>query len=223
MTVRGSKNGTFRRLLFWRRRLGRKASFAVEFAIVGPIFFLLLFTVFEISFDLFNQEVLDSALQYTARQVQVGNTQGASATSFVSTYFCPNDGGLLNCNSVYVRIEHVNFGTASCADFYDATSGHLPETGNTLELGYYYSGAGAVGLGTKVGNSTCDNADSSTGFVNAPSQSCILMSAVYVAPSFLTGLVLNRINYNGHSVRAAFSTAAFVTEPFGTSTTAASC
>jgi Flp pilus assembly protein TadG len=198
-----------------RNGLGKRSAFAVEFSIVAPIFLLLLFVVFEVAYDLFLQEVLDSSLAITARQVQVGNTQGASASNFVSTYFCPNDGGLLNCNNLYVRIEEVTLqGTSTCDDFYDATSGSAPIVNGTLELGYYYNGAGQQGTGGNVGPTVCETAGSNTSFNNAGASQCIVMSAVYVAPSFLNGLVLNRITYNGHLVRTQFSTAAFITEPF---------
>jgi len=206
---------------FWRRRLGRRAALALEFAIVGPIFFLLLFVVFEESYDLFMQEVLDNAVQYSARQVQVGNAASATSANFVSTYFCPYDGGLLNCNNVFVRLEVVNFTAANgCTDFYDATSGSPPVVNGALQLGLYFSGAGAAGSGSNVGITACDTA---AGFNDPGPQQCVMMSAVYVMPSFLNGLVLNRISYNGKLVRVAYSTAAFVTEDFPSSSAYTEC
>lgn len=203
-------------------RLGRRAAFAVEFAMVAPIFLLLLFIVFEVSYDLFMQEVLDNTLQFTARQVQIGNTQAASNATFVSQFFCPNDGGLLNCNNLFVRVQQVTFTQGSCTnlattatgDFYDATNGQTPVSGGVLQLGGYYNGAGVTGTGSTIGLSPCATANSSSGFCNAGPQEMILMTAVYVAPSFLNGMVLNRIQYNGHFVRAQQSTAAIVTEAF---------
>jgi len=220
------KRSRLDRLLFWRGWMGRRASFALEFAMVGPVFFLLLFTAFEISYDLLCQEVLNNALQYCARQVQVGNAQTASSSSFVSTYFCPFDGGVLNCNNVFIRVEEVSFTDTNattangCTDYYDATTGGAPVVNGVLQLGLYYSGAGTQGQGSNTGNTKCDTA---TGFVDPPAQACVLMSAVYVAPSFLGGLVLNRTKYNGQYVRPLFSSAAFVTEPFNTLGSTLSC
>jgi hypothetical protein len=205
------KAGLWSRL---RRGLGRRGVLALEFALVAPFFFLLLFAVFEISYDLFMQSVLDNTLQYAARQVQIGNAQGSTGPTFVAQYVCPYDGGLLNCNNLFVRVEQVNFGTAACTDFYDATTGQLPIVNGQLNLGYYYSGAGALGQGSAVGNTNCDIGTSASGFVNAGPSECIIMSAIYVAPSFLNGLILNRIKYNGKYVRAQLATAAFITEPF---------
>lgn len=204
--------------------MGRRAASAVEFALVGPTFFLVLLMVFEVAFDLFTQEVLDNALAASARQVLIGNTQATSVTgaNFVSTYFCPYDGGLLNCNNVFVRTEVVTFTTASCQDFYDATTGAPPVVNGVLQLGYYWSGAG-VNTGSKVGNSTCDTTGSSTGYVTPGPQQCVIMSAVYVEPSFLVGLVANHTTYNGQIVREAFSTQAFVTEDFPTTSSYTPC
>jgi hypothetical protein len=217
----GEKEGVFpvARRFGWRDRRG---AFALEFAMVAPIFFLLLFVVFEVSYDLFMQEVLDNALQSTARMVQIGKTQSSINSNFVSTYFCPNDNGLLNCNNLFVRIQEVTFTQGSCTnlsstkigDYYDATTGTVPISGGVLQLGDYYSGAGTVGTGANIGLSPCASPNSSSGFCDAGASEMILMTAVYVAPSFLDGMVLNKVKYNGQYVRAQTSTAAFVTEPF---------
>jgi hypothetical protein len=207
------------------RRFGikdRRASFMLEFAMVAPVFFLLLFVVFEVSYDLFMQEVLDNALQSTARLVQIGMTQSATSSNFVSTYFCPNANGLLDCQNLFIRIQQVTFTPGSCTnlnnaaigDYYDATDGHTPISGGVLQLGDYYNGAGVAGTGSNVGLSPCGSSNSSNGFCDAGSSEMMLMTAVYVAPSFLDGLVLNTVKYNGQYVRAQTSTAAFITEPF---------
>jgi len=207
-----------------RNGLGKRSAFALEFAIVAPIFLLMLFVVFEVAYDLYLQEVLDSALAVTARQVQVGSTLGSSESTFVSTYFCKNAGNLLNCNNLYVRIEQVTLqGNNTCDDFYDATTGSAPIQNGTLELGYYYNGAGQKGSGNDVGPTECETPGSDPAFNIAGASQCIVMSAVYVAPSFLNGLVLNRIQYNGSYVRTMFSTAAFITEPFTATAATPTC
>ena len=82
-------------------RSDKRSVTAVEFALVVPTFLVLLFVVFEVSYDLFMQEVLDNALQSAARQVQIGNTQTASNSTFVNNFFCPYGDGLLNCNNLF--------------------------------------------------------------------------------------------------------------------------
>jgi hypothetical protein len=206
----------------------------VEFAFVGPVFFVLLFVVFEVSYDAFNQAVLDSAVQSTARLMQIGATNatvGTAATNealLASKYFCPNAPSF-NCNDVFLRVESIDTSPASScpggagkADLYDATSGNLPGGGgNNLGLGLF------GGTGGNSGPTACQRANSTSGFcipgpgytyVNNGQQiqehELIILSAVYVAPSFLQGLVLNTIKYGGHYVRAQYSDAAFVPEGF---------
>ena len=214
-----------------RKFASRRAVFAIEFAIVAPVFLLLLFVVFEVSYDLFMQEVLNNTLQYTAREIQIGNTQGGASATFVRQNFCPADGGLLNCNSVYLRIQALDFAPGSCSnlsnsstgDVYDATSGQLPVTNGVLQLGDFYSGAGDPGSGAPVGLSPCATPNSSSGFCNAGPSQMVLLTAVYVAPSFLDGLVLNRLEYNDQYIRGQLATAAFVTEPFASTSPVNPC
>jgi Flp pilus assembly protein TadG len=210
-----------RRLL--QLKLGRRGSFALEFAIVAPIFMVMLFTVFEVSYDEFMQEILDSAMQSTAREVQVGKAQGASSYTFVKSYFCPYGSGLLNCNNLFVRIQEISFSAGACSnltstkatgDFYDATPTSWPASNGILQLGDFYGGDGAMGNGSDDNLSPCATTSSSSGYCNAGPQEFILMTGIYVAPSFLDGLVLNHITYGGQYVRVLYSTAAFETEPF---------
>lgn len=200
-----------------KRQFGRRGAFALEFALVAPVFLVLLFVVFEVSYDEFMQEVLDNALQSSARQVQIGNTQTATSGTFVQNYFCPYDDGLINCNSLYVRIQSVSFGSGSCSnlDFYDATvPGGAPSSGSVLQLGAFYNGAGNEGNGANSNMSPCATPNSSSGYCNAGSQEFILMTAIYVAPSFLGGLLPYHFTYGGSYVRPIYSSAAFQTEPF---------
>jgi hypothetical protein len=222
---------TFLRKLI-TRRLGQSGAFALEFALVAPVFMVMLFVVFEISYDEFMQEVLDNALQSAARQVQIGDTQSASTSTFVTDYFCPYGSGLLNCKNLFVRIQSISFSAGSCSnlssssatgDFYDATVSGAPVSSGVLELGDFYSGAGTVGSGSDDNLSSCASSSSSAGYCNAGPQELILMTGIYVAPSFLDGLVLNHITYGGNYVRALYSTASFETEPFSNDSPSSAC
>jgi len=195
----------------------------LEFAIVGPVFFILLFMVFEIAYNEFSQAVLDSAVQATARAIEVGNAQTATTQSaLVTQELCPNALGLLNCNNLFVRVESIN--QSACpgitADLWDATDGMLPSSGGVIDLGYY----GGTGTG---GPTACQNASSTSGFCVAGSSTTapelIILSAVYMEPTFLGGLVQRTLSYNGGLVRAQFSSAAFITEGFAQSYTGTTC
>ena len=205
-----------------RLRRDRRGSMMVEFAIVGPVFFFLLLFVFEIAYDQFLQEVLESSLAATARQMQIGTAQLQTNSSnlttpptFMSQYFCPNTFGFLNCNNLFVRVETLstNF-TNSCTDVYQATTGTLPVSGNTLELGSFSSKNGN-GAGTAISTSSCDT-NTGQGYCSPSGNEFVLVTAIYVGPSFLNGLLPNTeiYQYNGRDVRAQFAAAAFQTENF---------
>jgi hypothetical protein len=196
-----------------------RSSFALEFAMTAPVFFALLLMVFEVSYDEFLQEVLDDALQTAARDIQVGATQNtATPSAFMSGYFCPTaTHGLLNCNSLYLRIEQMNFTTGTCQnlDYYDAVAGGGPVVGGVLGLGDFWS-TGGQGSGSVNNLSPCSSTTSTyPGYCNPGSSEMVLLTAVYTAPSFLGGL-LSPVKYNGSYVRPIYATAALTTEPFVT-------
>jgi Flp pilus assembly protein TadG len=205
------------------RRLlaSRRSNVTVEFAIVGPVFLFLLLFVFEIAYDNFLQEVLDSATAFSARQMQIGLSQNStSGADFLNKYLCPNGFGLLNCNGVFVRVEVLNSSQSStCADVYNATTGNLPVSGNastgyTLQLGSF-AGTQGAGAGTSTSPSTCDTT-SSQGYCNPGPSEFVLLTTIYVGPSFMNGLIpTSRLyTYNGSPVRAQMSGSAFETDNF---------
>jgi len=198
----------------------RRGVTAVEMALVLPAFMGFLLMLFEVAYDQFLQGALESTLQYTAYQVQVGltenSTNGASSTSFINTELCPNTiGHLLGCGSLWVRFQQ--YDPTACADYYTATTGSLPISADALQLGDYAGiaspSAGDTGL---VGPTACQTRTSEIGFCNPGPDEYILMSAIYVAPSFLYAFFPGEAyTYGGHFVHAAFASTAFYTENYG--------
>ncbi|MCW8307243.1 pilus assembly protein [Acidiphilium sp. PA] len=185
----------------------RRGAFALEFAMVGPIFLLALLFVFNVAYDLFTNEVLNNAVQATARQMQTGTAPAAtSQAQFISNVVCPNTYGLIDCNNIYVRVEQID--TNTCSDFYDATTGTLPIAGGTLQLGDY------GGAGSDIGPSQCATSSGATGFCNAGPNEAIMISVIYTAPSFMGQLLGTVVTYNGTSVTPLLATAGFETEGF---------
>jgi hypothetical protein len=190
----------------------------VEMALVGPVVLLFLLVIFEVAYDQFLQGALQSTVELTAHEMQVGGTLNtASAAAFLTNDFCPNTtGGLLNCNNVYIRVEQFN--TSSCTDFYDATSALLPVEGHALQLGDY-AGLNAA-AGDPVGPANCDASTPGTGFCNPGPSEEIILTAIYLAPTFLMGLLPgNAVTYQGGAVRALMTTSGFETESFTPATT----
>src|SRR5262245_54253776 len=111
---------SFRRLLRRFRRSGR-GSAAVEFALVAPLFFALLFAIIEVALMFFASQVLETITYSSARAIFTGQAQtgqvsacqvsGASApctqASFKS-YVCSQIPALFNCSSMYVDVQSYN-------------------------------------------------------------------------------------------------------------------
>jgi hypothetical protein len=217
----------------------RRGTVMVEFAIVGPIFFALLFLALDFAYGAFLQGVLDTAVQAAARQIQVGTTSNAggptTGAQLQSQYVCPDSLGLLNCGNLFIRVESIDLTSTSLCpggynaqDLYNATDGSLPGSGYTLGLSLYSNGTGyGAGAG---GTTTCEasgelSSASSPGYCvaggsGAAAPVMVILSAVYMTPTFLGKLLPGTYNYNGNTVRAFFSSAALITEGFNETGTA---
>jgi Flp pilus assembly protein TadG len=192
-------------------RSARHGAVALEFAILSIPFFMWMLAIFEISYDMFTQSALDDALHVAVRSIQTGNAQYLlNGQTFISNYLCPAANGRLICANLYVSVSPANF-TATVKDYHDLTTGGLPVSGNTLNLTSYTA---------------------ATSFCNASPQQFLLVSAVYVGPTFLSGLLpgLFTVQYLGKTVHATLATTGIVTEPYtkgslpnGQATAAASC
>ena len=63
-----------------RFRRNRRGSAAVEFALVAPVFFALLFAIIETALVFFAGQVLETITQDSARQILTGQAQTAAFT-----------------------------------------------------------------------------------------------------------------------------------------------
>ncbi len=172
----------------------RRSTVALEFAILAvPLFVFMLF-ILELSYDLFTQEALDAGVHQAARQIQTGNAQNAqNANDFITKYLCPDLHGLLECGSrVYIKVTKLGF--TGSQDFWTYTDGKIPTVGNTLNLVGYQSGD----------------------FCNSGPSQLLLVSAIYIGPSLVGGLLprLFSVTYNGSPVHATLSTTGMVTEGY---------
>lgn len=88
----------------------RSGSAIVEFAMVAPIFFLLLFSIMEIGIIFFAQSNLQFADEIVGRLIRTGQVQGANLTqSQVRLIVCAKATPLIPCDSnLYVDIESFN-------------------------------------------------------------------------------------------------------------------
>jgi Flp pilus assembly protein TadG len=95
------------RKMFRRFRRSRRGSAAVEFALVAPVFFALLFAIIETALVFFAGQVLETITQNSARMIMTGQAQTASFTQAqFQTYVCSQIPALFTCSSIYVDVQN---------------------------------------------------------------------------------------------------------------------
>ncbi|HTO63905.1 MAG TPA: TadE/TadG family type IV pilus assembly protein [Bradyrhizobium sp.] len=93
--------------LLRRFRHNRRGSAAVQFAIVAPLFFGLLFAIIEVALMFFAGQVLETITQNSARMILTGQAQNGSYTqSQFANYVCTQvPASFFNCNNIYIDVE----------------------------------------------------------------------------------------------------------------------
>jgi Flp pilus assembly protein TadG len=90
-----------------RFRRNRRGSAAVEFALVAPLFFGLLFAIIETAMVFFAGQVLETVTQDSARVIMTGQAQGAAMTQAqFKTNVCGRVVALFDCaNGIYIDVR----------------------------------------------------------------------------------------------------------------------
>ena len=89
-----------------RFRRNRRGSAAVEFALVAPVFFALLFAIIETAIVFFAGQVLETVAQNSARLIMTGQAQtGGWQASDFQNKVCGQIPALLSCANVYVDVQ----------------------------------------------------------------------------------------------------------------------
>jgi Flp pilus assembly protein TadG len=167
-----------------------RGSAAVEFALVAPMFFALLFAVIETALMFFASQVLETITQNSARMVLTGQAQNGGLPACASactpqaqfkSYVCSQIPALFDCNQLYVDVQSYPNSFASVT-----LASHIDSGGNfDPNMGYNPGGAGQV----------------------------VVVRMFYQWPLFVTGLGYNVSNLTGNK-RLLVATAAFQNEPF---------
>jgi Flp pilus assembly protein TadG len=111
------------RELLRRFRRNRRASAALEFALVAPVFFALLFAIIETALVFFANQVLETVTQDSARMIFTGQAQNASITQDqFRTYVCSQIPALFKCDSANLYIDVESSSSASSVTFSDCTN-----------------------------------------------------------------------------------------------------
>ncbi len=167
-----------------RFRRNRRGSVAVEFALVAPIFFALLFAILETAIMFFAGQVLESMAQNSARMILTGQAQNSGwKLADFQTYVCGQNPGLFNCNNIYVDVESSPTGSFSSITINSQIDGSNNFISNNLQ--YSPGGRGDI----------------------------VVVTLYYQWPLFVTGLGYNISNLSG-SQRLLSATAAFRNEPY---------
>ena len=167
-----------------RFRRNRRGSAAVEFALVAPVFFALLFAIIETAIVFFAGQVLETVTQDSARMILTGQAQTAAYTQadFKRVVVCgPLINVLFDCtNGIYVDVQSYSaFSNVTITDPIDAGKNFV----NNMK--YCPGNAGDI----------------------------VVVRLFYQWPLFVTGLGYNIANLSG-SKRLLTGTAAFRNEPF---------
>ncbi len=104
-----------------RFRSARRGAVAIEFALVGMPFFLLICSIMMVGFVLFCTSTLDYATQRAARQIMVGTSQTASLTAaqFRTNVVCSSlPPAMFDCTKVVVDLKTVTE-SKEPTDWYD--------------------------------------------------------------------------------------------------------
>src|ERR1700756_4426831 len=89
-----------------RFRRHRRGSAAVEFALVAPVFFALLFAIVEVALMFFASQVLETVTQASARYLLTGQAQSGSLTQAqFKTYVCSQIPALFTCANLQVNVQ----------------------------------------------------------------------------------------------------------------------
>jgi Flp pilus assembly protein TadG len=97
-----------------RFRRSRQGSAAVEFAIVAPVFFVLLFAIIETAIVFLAGQVLETMVQQSARMVMTGQAQAKSySQSDFHDYVCKQIPALFSCTNIYVDVQNYPAGFPS--------------------------------------------------------------------------------------------------------------
>jgi Flp pilus assembly protein TadG len=163
MSLHAKLPASFRMLL---RRFGRnrRGSVVVQFAIVAPLFFGLLFAIIEVALIFFAGQVLETITQSSARMILTGQAQTASYTQAqFATYVCSQVPALFNCSNIYIDVEsYSSFQTVSIASQIDASKNFINNMkycpGNSGDIVvvrlFYQWPAFVTGLGFNFANLT---------------------------------------------------------------------
>lgn len=172
-----------------RRKRNESGSAAVEFALIAPIFFTLLFASMETGLSYFGNMILETGVQDVGRLIRTGQAQNANMSqSQFRDQLCDRVRLLLSCDPGKLIIDVRSFASFGGAGYLDATEEDGSLSG---DLGAYDLGSSSLGTGNSI----------------------VLVRAFYTWPLFVPLFSQYYANMPGE-MRLLSSSVAFRNEPF---------
>ena len=105
------------RTVFRRLAKNEEGATIVEFAVVAPVFFLLLMGIIEFGLIGFHSVALDAAVAQTSRQASLGNVPSGfpDRVSYVQSELRDRTQGLINSDSIVISANLVSAGGAGAS------------------------------------------------------------------------------------------------------------
>jgi Flp pilus assembly protein TadG len=186
--------------LLRRFRRNRSASAAIEFALVAPVFFGLLFAVIETGIMFFANQVLETITQDSARMLMTGQAQSGQ----VGVCADPVSGAALPCTQATFQ----NYVCSQIPALFFTCTG---PNGIFVDVEAYPAGFSSIAISSQI--------DANKNFVNNmqynPGQpgEVVVVRLFYQWPQIVTGLGYNITNLTGN-MRLLSATAVFQNEPY---------
>jgi len=124
-------------------KLGERGTAAIEFALVGPLFLMLMLGIFELGIMVFVQSVLDGSAREAARLIRTGQAQanGNPQADFQAT-LCNAVTAIVGCGNIIYQSEV--FATWTSAQAFVNTPPARSKQGNLISGGFTPGTCGSI-------------------------------------------------------------------------------
>jgi Flp pilus assembly protein TadG len=97
------------RIRRWLQRIDNAGNAAIEFAIIGSTFLMMVLASFEFGYMLFVQSILDNAARDAARLIRTGQVQvTANPNTTFQNLLCADVGTLIGCGNLLYQAQIFN-------------------------------------------------------------------------------------------------------------------
>ncbi|MCL2713929.1 MAG: pilus assembly protein [Alphaproteobacteria bacterium] len=125
-----------------RFRASTRGATAIEFAIVAPVLFVMLFGILEIAFFFFAGDILETATTNASRKLMTAQVQSLSSTDVCNELMVP---GLFACGKLQVKVSSARCFSSLVASSGTAGSGAAGDA-VMVETSYPWPGMGGLAL-----------------------------------------------------------------------------